>query len=884
MKKIRKYVVMRNKAFHLLFTFFMNKVSEYDTRQLLQELTLGRMNYKEILIREIKKDIRPINEPAPKLYGRRNNIFTKRRKTAKEDLRNIDLIAYIFSNIKGFVEYKYIRRLTHDDIKNMARFIRYEFYPKDSYIFRQGDKSNKFYGIINGDVQIVETKFTDKLKHLKELLIKIDEREKISEEDKIFFLSGKNYNINNEQNNYYSNNNFDNHNNNNYKYVDDDVSIKTKKYFVSKMSNSEENNNDNYFNLMNYDSSSISSLSDNLNHIDVYKLKKRSSSDYFNNNKNGKISYYKNKRILKFLLESNFSKRLTIKNNFNKKRHSDRHLNRIELVSKLVYKSIKNKRKKEKESNIITISENERDNIDFLNKNLMNFGKILSEGSCFGDQEMSKKKKRNYSLICLTDCHLFSLKKEYFDKIMLSKIIRSELIKTNFILDRLNVISKEQHFFKLITKIIPKLYYKGQILYTPFDIADNLYLVYKGECAMCETVKIYDNKNDFLAEKPEMKIISILNEGGIGGLEAYQKNVNYEKYLIVNSSLTIILKIDIKDFDQYNYRFRRSLEPLYFQQQRMIFSIQRKGLFFKIGREINKNDEAKIKLKNDIQQSTKFIDKNKFSIKIHKKMKNKDKINNNIKNNLFKKSNLNKSLIPLKTINVTKNIINNYTVSNETKVYSPIKLLIKQKKLEIEDTTSVLTSFIKDIKNNKFNNSQNSNIINTNLKDCEESIYRNRNKTLTNNTIFKQKKYYSFYHQKFRNNPISLKGYFSQENNDSKQINKFQDIKNNIFSIRATLNNNIFNFYKQIGNDLKINKNKIEKKYSWDKVNIFHEETFKEIDRKKSNKLNIYSSIKSRKSFKLKRNPKMLNNVNKSRINLYSTFKIKKLPSISNNS
>ena len=50
MKKIRKYVVMRNKAFHLLFTFFMNKVSEYDTRQLLQELTLGRMNYKEILM------------------------------------------------------------------------------------------------------------------------------------------------------------------------------------------------------------------------------------------------------------------------------------------------------------------------------------------------------------------------------------------------------------------------------------------------------------------------------------------------------------------------------------------------------------------------------------------------------------------------------------------------------------------------------------------------------------------------------------------------------------------------------------------------------------------------------------------------------------------
>ena len=160
MNKIRKQVVMRNKAFHLLYSFFMNKVSEYDTKQLLQELSLGRLNYKELLIREIQKDMRPINEPSSKVYGRRNNIFTKRRLTNRDELRNIDLIAYIFSNIKGFVEYQYIRRLTHDDIKNMARFIRYEFYPKDTYIFRQGEKTTKFYGIIDGEVQIVEAKYT----------------------------------------------------------------------------------------------------------------------------------------------------------------------------------------------------------------------------------------------------------------------------------------------------------------------------------------------------------------------------------------------------------------------------------------------------------------------------------------------------------------------------------------------------------------------------------------------------------------------------------------------------------------------------------------------------------------------------------------------------
>ena len=43
------------------------------------------------------------------------------------------------------------------------------------------------------DVQIVEAKYIDKLIALKDFLIKLIEREKISDEDKIFFLSGINY-------------------------------------------------------------------------------------------------------------------------------------------------------------------------------------------------------------------------------------------------------------------------------------------------------------------------------------------------------------------------------------------------------------------------------------------------------------------------------------------------------------------------------------------------------------------------------------------------------------------------------------------------------------------------------------------------------------------
>ena len=838
--------------------------------------------------------VRSINEPTAKVYNRRNNIFTKRRKTRSEELRNIDLIAYIFSNIKGLLEYQYIRRLTHDDIKNMARFIRYEFYPKDSYIFRQGDKSNKFYGIIDGEIQIVEARFTDRLRALKELIIKLDEREKISEEDKIFFLSGNNYKENyNDNENDINLHNFKKKKNENNNNLEDDISIKTKKYFVSKIDNSDYNDmkkyNDNAYNFSDIEEDSISSFS---NIDDNNQLLKRSKSCYFTKNKIFKVKYNKSKSITK-IIRNISPKKLNLKNNNIKKQSSDKCLKTKGIVPKLSYKSIRNYRKKEKqeENKPVIISESERENISLLSKDLLYFGKIITDGNFFGDQEMCKKQKRKYSIYCLKDCHLFSLKKEYFDKYILSKIIRSELLKTNFILDKLNVVQKEQHFFSLIAKIEPKLYNKGHILYTPFEIADHLYLVYKGECAICETVKEFEDKSDFFAEKPEMKIISILNEGGIGGLEGYQKNVNYEKYMIVNSSPTIILKLDLKDFDDNTNRFRRSLEPLYYQQQRMLFSIQRKGLFFKIGREINKNDEEKIKLKNDIKNSTILRDKNIFSIKYQ--FNNKFKLNNKMTKNkktLFNKShynnqnkqiNENDSLKPLKSLEIKNTIPNNYRIMTETKIYSPIKLLIKEKKLEIEDTTSVLTSFIKENKNNNLNNTQKSLTIETNLKNFDE--YNNNNKSITDNTVFKQKRYYSFYHQKFGRNPISLKGYFSQEKNDN-QINKFKKIKNNILNIRASLNKNVFNFYNQLSKDIKNNKDINGKRFSWDKGKTnFPEDTFMEKDSKNNNKLNIQCSIKSRKSFKLKRNTKMFNKFNiKLKTSKFSNFK-PKLPSLSNN-
>lgn len=849
MSQIRKNDIIRNKAFNLFFSFIMNKISEYDTKQILQELSLGRLNFKELLIRETKKNIVPFGEAGQKSYNRRNNLY-KERMESSEYNRNIDLMAYIFSNIRGFLEYQYIRRLTHDDIKNMCRFIQYEFYPKGSYIFRQGDRSDYFYGIIDGEVQVIETRFTDRLKNLKDLMIKIDENEKISEEEKIFFLNkNRNNPIKKDDD---KNKNFE-----------DDISIETKSYFVSNK-DGDDNLEQKDYNLIDLEDYSIDSLSENNNIIENNKTIKR------NNTYNFVVNYISNekpnKNDKKNITKLNLYKKINIKNC---KTYSDKNLNKKGLAIHLAYKSIKKKRKKEKDklnqNKVIIISDEERINIEFLNKNLMLFGKILKEGNCFGDQEMCKKGKRNYSVICTQNSHLFSLKKEYFDKYMKGKIIRSELLKSKFILDKLPVIQKEQHFFSLISRVIPLLYKKEEILFTPFDITDYLYIVYKGECALCETYKKYNSKKDFLFEKPEMKIYSILNEGGIGGLEAFQKGSNYERYMVVNSSFTIILKLDIKDFEENTHRFRRSLEPLYYQQQRMFFSIQRKGILFKIGREINENEKEKIKFKNYIKNSVSLKDKNKFDIKYKLTFKEKDKDKKNTFKNIISnesnitQSNYNNTIRNLNSFN-TKNSIQskNFRTLTESKIYSPIKILIRQKNNELEDTNNILSNYIKENFHSINNNSRNR-TINSNLKYSKENTEDN-NKCFSQNSIFKQKKNHCFYHKKFGKNPISLKNYFSQK--DQNLILK----KNMFFNNKNSLNNNIFNYYKKIGDDL--NSNERENKFSNDKVVILSENSLPEKENKKKNILNIKSTIKTKKSLNLK--------ILKRNTNLFSVSKIKK--------
>ncbi len=67
------------------------------------------------------------------------------------------MILKLMPEINKFLRFNYI---DHDAIRQASNYIEYVRVEKGKYIFKQGDMSDFFYGIINGKVSIrVEEKF-----------------------------------------------------------------------------------------------------------------------------------------------------------------------------------------------------------------------------------------------------------------------------------------------------------------------------------------------------------------------------------------------------------------------------------------------------------------------------------------------------------------------------------------------------------------------------------------------------------------------------------------------------------------------------------------------------------------------------------------------------
>ena len=63
--------------------------------------------------------------------------------------------------------------------------------------------------------------------------------------------------------------------------------------------------------------------------------------------------------------------------------------------------------------------------------------------------------------------------------------------KIKFILARIPALKKDYKMGKMLIKILPLFCERGDIIYTPFDKDEIIYIVYKGECAFYKTNRKY---------------------------------------------------------------------------------------------------------------------------------------------------------------------------------------------------------------------------------------------------------------------------------------------------------------------------------------------------------------------------------------------------------
>ena len=823
--KITRSKVESNKALKLFFLFYMNKLSEYETKQVLQELSLGRLNFNELLIRETKKPLKP---PGKIIHKNQKNLSSQNNNyniIKNDDERNIELMSYVFENVRGFYEFQYIKRLTHEDVKNISRYIKYDFFPKGSYIYRQGDKSEKFFGLIQGEIQVMETKFIDNTRNAQD--------ESFKSFDFFDFEFEKN-------------NNKDDKNN-----KDEDKEKYSLDYFVSSSSliiNQYDDNNKNKRKFKLKEKLSLKNFFQDDYDFEDDKIKHKNRSCELNILK---MIRYQRLRLMTKRINLPINHKENFKNQDSKIFHKILRAFRHHLKDKIknmrnCYSFDNHKEFNKKHRKYFSVKnakvEYEFENVRLLTKNLQYFSTILKDGNYFGEKELCKKTLRKDSLYCITNCHLFTLSKEYFDKYLLSKIVRSEIQKTKFIIEKLDIMNKDPRLYSLIPKIKTLLLYKDYVIYTPFDKADYLYLVYEGECAICETLKMYNNKKEFLSDNFIMKNISILKEGGFGGLEGFQNDVNYENYMVVIGHSALVLKINIREFEDESERFCSELEKMFYQQKKLILSVKRKGLFFELGRRINKSNEIKASIKEYVKNARAISESKKLKNKVNIKKQEKAifdipyviKTENNYYNNTIYKNNnysnninyssanfsnlhnytkdeslqkennfnYNNSITrDLKLANLTKLTLKiNHTINNEynnknkdlnknifkdqkSKVYLPIKELLSTKEPKIENAKNVLTTLIFPqigvSKNNsiieKFNTPQN----------CKQhsSSFNNFN-SLTNSS----KRLHSFYNAKTRNIINSKKSFFYKNINLRREPRK-------IFSTNKT-GENSDNFFK----------------------------------------------------------------------------------------
>jgi len=402
---------------------------------------------------------------------------------------------------------------------------------------------------------------------------------------------------------------------------------------------------------------------------------------------------------------------------------------------------------------------------------------ILGPDNYFGEIDLIYDKKKSMSAFCKTECHLITLNKKFFKKFVEERISKAELEKKLYIISFFKKFGRipNVRLEKYILSNVQTLFFRrNKIIYKSGENNNSLYLIYRGEAIIINDINqgefsflknfneriryiqkkalglnyveiikntnikntgkiLYDkeyntksidsdkelNDLNLLMNKMKYDIVCRMAKGSIGGLEIVT-GVNQFKYsLIANSDFTCVLKLELKNIDDYLTNFLINLIPLYVEFEKHIHerienfklidenitpsSVKKlkknKNNFFEEEKEGEENDKIYKKKIQKIDDSFQlnyggFIKNNEYNYKLYQKKEHYKEL---LKNNKKKISQIEKFLkyldseekLNLKFTefkmknnqNLIYNYQNNKTSHNSIKRQSTSKLIKKSKKI-----------------------------------------------------------------------------------------------------------------------------------------------------------------------------------------------------------
>lgn len=661
-------------------------------QQLLKELDID-----QILITESSKDIIYISKNKNRIKNLSVFDFNRLLSTFHlnpndEKQRKVNLIYLCLLQFHGLIRYIHFNEFTEEDIKKISFFIKHIYIKKGKYLFRQGDKAKALYGLIKGKCAVREINCNDYTK-------------------KFLYEKDKDINLKN------------------------DIFDKKIIPFEVFMSDCEDESEEE----------------------EEIKVKKKSIANSklekeFLPMDEKKFEIIQKKKLKR--LEQKTEEDIDMEIDFKVKRQLKRKIDLTIRLNKTTFKKKKKKNPTIKRLQFNQTPKNIENNLDDFIKEFEEEKFSFQKGMCFGEWGLIYSIPRTTSIYIKENSDLFYLEKIYFDKLLTDIFQRADANKVNFLSKTLPIFKQGIKVGHILTKIIPTFFEKQSLVYTPFDNANFLYLVYQGECSSI-ILPYAKEKKDYFEKIRNAKIISKFQKGAIVGFEScFEGKNNYKSGLLITKEYTTLMKIDINYILDFFPNFKKAIMEIY-------------------------NEE--IKVHNQIDESVKFALEN---CSYYEKMKRED-VNKTRINNMFK---LKKKIIPkndLKILNTQndKDIFikrikthQNFTVKKTDIKKTPLIKSNTKLGITIQSNINIQPQFINS-ERNSFTTTHNNNI-NSSISNFNYDQYNTRLSNPLNSPL------HSFNNKKYN------KSLFNTSNSINLKVNNNESMSDNKKKINFNLKNN----------------------------------------------------------------------------------------------